>query len=303
MFLSGCFGQLVVASCGGIMGTLHTEKGRRAASSFYQAGSLAFGALAIFVLAMLAEKVQQITLGWISAVMIGFPALAALAAPAQEVLSSERFAHTMQRIWLEFKSTFLNWRAVPYILLVVFPMGSGAAIGLLPGIAQDYHVGGHQIAWMNGIAGAFLMASGSLAATLIPSRVRASVGYLSCGLVNAAMLGVLCMGPLRPSTYFAGVTLYLFTIGASYAMTTAVILEFMGNSGKSGSGRYAIINSLANIPVAYMTALDGRGDKLWGTRGLPATEAVLGAVGASILLSYFLTWGRTTARIPELLEP
>jgi PAT family beta-lactamase induction signal transducer AmpG len=295
MFLSACCGQLVVASCGGMMGALRSEVARRKASSSYQAGSLAFGALGIFVLAMLAERMGMGPLGWIAAALIALPAFAALAAPEQTREQGQGIRQTFACIWQEFKVTFLRWRAFPYTLLMIFPMGSGAAIGLFPGIAQDYHVSGQQMAWMNGMAGALLMAAGSLAATLIPARIPASVAYLFVCGVNAASLVVLWLGPLNQTTYFVGATLYLFTIGCCYAMFTAVSLEFLGQSGKSGCGRYSIINSLGNIPVVYMTALDGRGGKLWGARGVAGTDAVVGAIGAAILLAYFLTRKRTVA--------
>lgn len=267
MFLSACCGQLVVSSCGGMLGALRRERSRRVASGFYQGASLGFGGLAVFVLAMLVTKMGQGWLGWVAAALIALPSLAALAAPKQAVIVDDELSKTMHRIWGEFKTTFLCWRAVPYTLTMVFPIASGSAIGLLPGVAQDYGVNGHQMAWMNGLAGALLMAAGSLVATLIPARIRASVGYLTVALVNAATLVVLWLGPLRPSTYYVGVTLYLFTIGAAYAMFTAVVLEFLGQSGKSGSGRYSIINSLGNVPVAYMTAMDGWGDKSWAREG------------------------------------
>jgi PAT family beta-lactamase induction signal transducer AmpG len=292
MFIAVCCGQLVVSSCGGMMGALHQERSRRVASCYYQGSSLGLGGLAVFVLAILVTQMGQGWLGWVAAVMIVVPSLAALVAPAQEVIVDDGLGQTMRRIWSEFKTTFLRWRAVPYTLTLVFPMASGASIGLLPGVAQDYGVNGHQMAWMNGLAGALLMAAGALTATLIPARIRASVGYLIVGLVNAATLGVLWLGPLRPSTYYVGVTLYLFTIGTATAMFTAVILEFLGRSGKSGSGRYSIINSLGNVPVVYMTAMDGWGDKSWGARGLAGTEAVMGAVGAVVLLAWFLSKGR-----------
>ena len=362
MFLSACFGQLIVSSCGGMMGTLRHEAARRKASSVYQAGSLAFGALGVFVLARLSERMGMGPLGWIAAALIALPALAAFAAPEQPhqqeqgikqsfpsisqefeltflhwrilpfltlaallvflairmavglftwiaiaaialsavVISLARKRPTFIRIWQEFKATFLRWRAIPYTLMMLFPMASGALIGLLPGIAQDYRVSGQQMAWMNGLGGALLTASGALAATLIPSRVRASVAYLSVCLLNEALLLVLWLGPLSPSTYFIGATLYLFTIGTCYALFTAVVLEFLGPSGKSGCGRYSIINSLGNVPVVYMTALDGRGGKLWGARGLAATDAVIGAIGAVILLAYFLTRKPTEAPVPTL---
>jgi PAT family beta-lactamase induction signal transducer AmpG len=298
MFLSACFGQLIVSSCGGMMGALRSEATRRKASSAYQGGSLAFGALGVFVLARLAERMGMGPLGWVAAALIAVPAFAALAAPEQPREKGPDIKQTFAGIWQEFKTTFLRWRAVPYTLLMLFPISTGAAIGLLPGIAQDYHVTGQQMAWMNGLAGALLTAAGSFSATLIPARLRASVAYLSLSMVNAATLSILWLGPLSPSTYFIGATLYLFTVGACFAMFTAVVLEFLGQSGKSGSGRYSIINSLGNIPVAYMIVLDGRGGKLWGARGVAGTDAVVGAIGAAILLAYFLTRKRTEAPVP-----
>ena len=296
MFLSACCVQLVVSSCGGMMGALRSERSKRVASGFYQGGSLGFGAASVFVLVMVFERGHSRILPLVAGALIAVPGLFAFVAPKQEVVVEQGFSRTMRLIWGEFKSTFLKWRAVPYTLTMVFPLASGAAVGLLPGVAASYGVGGQQVAWMNGLGGAGLMAMGSLTATLIPVRLRASVAYLAVALINASTLGVLWLGPLRPGTYYVGVTLYLFTVGAAYAMFTAVVLEFLGSSGKSGSGRYSIINSLGNVPVVYMLAMDGWGGNRWGVRGLSGTEAVMGAVGAAVLLAYFLAKGPEKVR-------
>jgi Major Facilitator Superfamily len=289
MFTSACLGQLIVAACGGMMGTLHSETNRRRASSFYQSGSLAFGALTVFVLVSLSSRIRPNKLGWIAAAVIALPALAALAAPQQSMVAAASVREKLAQIWRELKSTFLRWEAIPYTLLVMVPIGSGAMIQLLPGLAADYHASGNQVAWINGIGGALLMAGGALSATLISTRVRVAVAYPAAGLLNAATLVVLWLGPLRPFVYMAGTVAYLFTIGLCYALFTAVVLAYLGGSGKSGSSRYAIINSLGNVPVFSMTLLDGKGYALWGPRGMPATETVVEAVGAVILLAYFLT--------------
>ncbi len=308
MFLAACCSQLVISSCGGMMGTLGSVRVRNVAGSFYQAGSAGFGAAAAFVLILVGghnarlAHLAALAGGWhrlliaLVALLIAGPGLFAIAAPQAAASGDEEcFAGVMGRLGREFKATFWRWGAIPYCLLLLFPMNSGAAVGLLPGIAQDYGVSGEQVAWMNGLAGALLVAVGSLAATLIPARVRASVAYLIVGLVNAATLVILWLGPLHPAVYFAGTTLYLFTAGTGLATFTAVVLEFLGDSGKSGSGRYSIINSLGNVPVLYMLWLDGWGGNRWGARGLPGTEAVLGAVGAAVLLVYFLARGRSAA--------
>ena len=288
LFLSACLGVLAPACCGGMMGALRSELNRRRASSFYQSGSLAIGAVAIFVLVTLSGRLPLGSLGWIVSAMIALPSLFALAAPAQSMITERTARETAAQIWHEFRSTFLRWEALPYTLLVTSPCSSGAMIGLLGELARDYGVTGQQVAWLNGLVGALLTTAGALAASLIPARVRAPIAFLLSGLVNAATLVILALGPLRPAVYFAGTVLFLFTVGAGYALFTAVVLEFLGASGKSGSSRYAIINSLGNLPVAYMTALDGWGYAHWGPRGMPAADAVVTVAGVSLLLAHFI---------------
>jgi MFS transporter, PAT family, beta-lactamase induction signal transducer AmpG len=300
MLLSACCSQLVVSSCGGIMGTLHSERTRRTSGSFYQAGSLVFGALAAMVLIPISDTGRRDVLGLAAAAMTALPALFTFAAPKQESVGGEAVGETLRRMGREFVETFWRWDAVPYTLCMLFPMASGAATSLVTGIAKDYGVNGAHVAWMNGLGGALLMGGGSIAAALIPARSRAPVVYLTLGLVNAATLGAMWLGPERAATYYVSVTLYLFTIGAGYAFFTAVVLEFLGSSGMSGSGRYSIINSLGNVPVLYMIRLDGWGGDKWGARGLPATDCVVSAVGAGLLLAYFLRWGPRRRLVAEI---
>jgi MFS transporter, PAT family, beta-lactamase induction signal transducer AmpG len=303
MFLSACLAQLIVAGCGGMMGTLQVEANRRRAGSFYQSGSLAFGAISVFVLVSLSARVQVGLLGWLIAAMIAIPSLAALAAPEQRTVGGLGLGKTLERIWHEFKATFLRWEAIPYTLLIVFPMGSGAMIQLLPGLAIDYQISGRQVAWINGVAGALLMAAGALAATLISTRIRAPVAFLSVCLMNEASLAVLWLGPLRPFVYLVGTVWFLFTIGTSYALFTGVVLEFLGNSGKSGSARYSIINSLGNIPLTYMLLIDGKSYARWGARAMPGMDVIVGVLGGAILLAYFLSrrsGKQSSAEYPEV---
>jgi MFS transporter, PAT family, beta-lactamase induction signal transducer AmpG len=288
LFAGSSLGMIVPAACGGMMGELRSEVNRRRAGSFYQSGSLAFGGVATFVLVAFAQRLSLLALGAIVAALIALPALAALAVVEDPVLSLHSVGETFRRIKREFKATFLRREAIPYTLLVTFPMCSGGMLGLLPELARDYGVNGSQVAWMNGLAGVLLTAAGAVAVSLIPVRIRASVAFLLAGLANAVSLAVLAVGPLRPAVYFTGTVLFLFTIGACYALFTGVSLEFLGSSGKSGSARYAIINSLGNLPVAYMAWADGRGYAHWGPRAMPGTDAALSTAGACLLVTYFL---------------
>jgi len=175
---------------------------------------------------------------------------------------------------------------------MLFPMASGSMIQILPGLARNYGISGEQVAWINGLGGALLNVAGALSASVISAKTRAPVAYMAAALLNAATLVILWLGPLQPAVYFAGTVLFLFTIGACYALFTAVVLEFLGNSGKSGSARYSIINSLGNVPVAYMAWIDGSCSERWGARAASGADVILSTIGGSILLAYFLTHGK-----------
>jgi Na+-driven multidrug efflux pump len=49
-----------------------------------------------------------------------------------------------------------------------------------------------------------------------------------------------------------------------------------------------------------MIAVDGWGGGKWGARGLAGTEAVVGAIGAAILLAYFLMRKETNVPADEV---
>jgi PAT family beta-lactamase induction signal transducer AmpG len=263
---------------------------------FFQAGILGGGGLGGGGLLLLAKHVSRGTVGLAAAGLIFLPALVALFVEEPEV---RRHAETVwgqvKEAGKEFRGTFWHWGALPSLLLLVAPMASGGAITILPTIATDYGVSQDQVAWLNGVAGALLTAAGAMVMMWFPARFDTRIAYPAFGLLNALMLGIMCLGHPRPATYLWGAGLYLFTVGACYALYTALVLKIIGPAGRSGGGRYAMSVSLANIPVAYMPALDGLGAKWFGAKGLPGMDLVLSSVAACGFLTYFL-WRRRTGR-------
>ncbi|WP_353069024.1 hypothetical protein RBB75_19315 [Tunturibacter empetritectus] len=287
ILLSGCLTQLVFASCGGMMGTLHSDKSRHTACGFFQAGSMAFGALATWALIRESSRVPAASLGWMAAAMIGLPSIFALLAPHQPVVRSSGLLQTLRILGSECKATFLRRDSIPYLVYVLLPAGTGAAIGLLPSIAQSYSINSDQIAWMNGLIGALAIAAGSMVTALFPTRWGIARPALVVYILNALVLGAMAFGPMRPWSYLCATVLYLFTSGCCYSTSTAITLEFLGESGKSGSGRFSVINGIINIPVLLMISIDGWAAARWGARGLPAIECVA-ALATSIPMLIFV---------------
>ena len=289
LFVAAMFAMLTSACLGGLMGTVVPEEEKTTVSSYYQAGSLCAGALGGGGLLWLSQH-----LGWgrvrvaaVAAFFIAVPAMTAWLIDEPDVT-----AHVgggllrVKAMGKEFAATFFRWRSLPALLLLAAPAGSGAAINLLGGLAKDYGVNADQVAWVNGLASAILTAAGAMLVVLLPKRLDARIGYPAAGLLNAACLLVLVMGKLSPATYIVGAVLYMFSIGAAYALFTALVLQVMGDAGASGGSRYALLVSLGNFPVAYMAWVDGLGYKWWGPRGLPGIDMALSG-GIAIL---FLIW-------------
>ena len=85
-------------------------------------------------------------------------------------------------------------------------------------------------------------------------------------------------------TFAAGVSCYLFAAGIAYAAFSALELEVIGEAGRSAGTQHTLFTSSANLPVVYMTWLDGQGYKRFGPRGLLGTDALSNLAAAAICL-------------------
>ena len=300
LWTSSCLILLAYAALGGLISLLMRQEQKTRVGCFLQAGNLAGGALSGGGLLLLATHVSKWTLGLAAGALTFIPALPVLLFHEPSVAKrGKSFAQEMVVMGREFKKTFLRLSALPAVLLLVSPLGSGGAIGILSSIARDYGVSGNQVAWTNGLMGGVLTFAGAVAMALMPARFDIRMAYAVTGLVNAGVLGVFCFGTPRPWMYIVGSGLFLFTVGACWAMYSALVLKIVGAPGRSGCGRYAMGVSLASLPVAYMAALDGWGAKWFGPKGLPGMDMAVSGVASLAFLAWFW-WERTSGLETEL---
>jgi hypothetical protein len=88
---------------------------------------------------------------------------------------------------------------------------------------------------------------------------------------------------LRPSRH-------MFALGMAAAAGTALALEITESAPHTAAFRMALFSACLNLPVAYMPAIDGWGNR-WGVRGVAGTDAVCSlasvAVCALIALAFW----------------
>jgi PAT family beta-lactamase induction signal transducer AmpG len=300
LWTSSCLALLASAAMGGLVALLMRQQQKTRVGCFLQAGNLAGISLSGGGLLLLATHVSKVTLGLAAGALTFIPALPVLLLDEPPLAKQGKsFAQEMLLMGREFKKTFLRLSALPAVLLLVSPLGSGGAIGILSSIAKDYGVSGNQVAWTNGLMGGVLTLAGALAMALMPAHFDIRMAYALTGLANAAVLSVFCFGTPRPWMYILGSGLFLFTVGACWAMYSALVLKVVGAAGRSGCGRYAMGVSLANLPVVYMAALDGWGAKWFGPKGLPGIDLVVSGVASLAFLAWFW-WERVNGFETEL---
>jgi hypothetical protein len=115
--------------------------------------------------------------------------------------------------------------------------------------------------------GSLLTAVGCLAGGAIADRMDRWRAYLGSGLVIGIIAVLIAGAPRVAPAFLAGATSYLLLSGVVNAAYTAFLLEIIGRRSRSASAQYTFLNNLGNLPVAYMTWLDGQGHKFLGGSG------------------------------------
>jgi hypothetical protein len=115
---------------------------------------------------------------------------------------------------------------------------------------------------------------GAFIAVVVPGRWDRRICYAASALVASTIGIFLTFAPLVPSVYYAGVGLYLLTTGACWGFFLGVVMVTLGPAGASASTRATILVCIGNLPIVYMTRIEGWASGLFGVRGIPALDAI-----------------------------
>jgi hypothetical protein len=184
------------------------------------------------------------------------------------------------------------------------PVGAGAVGNLISAVGPDYHASNAVVAWVSGIGGSVLLGIGSLAGGFVCDRLNRLTVYALSGLIAAACGTYLALAPATPFTYGAGYAGYALSTGLAYTAFSALVLDVLGLGRRAAATGTSLLTSVGNLPVAYMTWLDGVGYKHAGVPGLMGVDALANGGGGFLLL--LLAWfcaSRWNAPAMELAIP
>jgi hypothetical protein len=293
-FFGLIFCMLISSAYGGLIAAMLAPEGRTRGAAWVQAGNLGGGAIAPGLILYLALHYRMSV--WISlaVLLLVAPGLMVLFLREPPRHASPSFGAHLRQVGYELRETCLTSKNFFGLILLLAPPGAGALTGLLPAIAEDFHVAGSSVVWINGLGGGLLMTVGCLAGGWIP-RFDRRVAYGLAGALIALPAFYLTFAPATYGVYMVGTVVYLFTIGFTSTLSMDLVLDVVGAVGKSGSLRFSILTAFSYLPTAYMTWIEGRAAHAYGFRAVPAVEAI-SALFDLPLIVLWIVWRRRKQR-------
>jgi len=168
------------------------------------------------------------------------------------------------------------------LLICFLPIGSGAASNLWAAVADDWHASANTVALATGVFSGIVSALGCIFGGYGADRMDRKTAYALYGLLMALSTVAMAVAPRTETMYVVFTLVYAFIQGLTYAGFTAVVLETIGLG--AAATKYNLYASLSNMPIAYMTLVDGWAHTRWGAAGLLNVEAAFGILGIIVFI-------------------
>jgi PAT family beta-lactamase induction signal transducer AmpG len=209
--------------------------------------------------------------------------------------------HWLARIIEVFKEVFAmlrTRRGLVAIALVFMPIGSAAAIGLFSGqIAADWGASAGLVAstsgWMAGIAATV----GCLIGGFMSDKIGRRMAYMVSGVILALVAVLMAVSPQTPTMYAVYTLAYQLAGGIAYGTFTGFVLEVIGKG--AAATKYNALASLSNIPIAYMTKVDGWASTQHGPVTMLFTDAGSEIAGIAVFLLVVAIVRPDKERLPD----
>lgn len=280
-------------------------KGR--AGGWFQAGNLGGAGLGGGLGLWLAARVPE---PWMASAVVGVLcigcAFALLAVPSPPRVGHGSLAAGLRESVRDLWTVVRERSGIIALILCFVPIGSGAASGLWSAVAGEWSASADTVALVTGTLGGVVSAIGCITGGWICDRMDRKTAYVLYGLLQAVCAIAMALLPRSEIWFVVLTTAYAFIAGLTYAGFSAFVLEVIGKG--AAATKYSVYASLSNMPIWYMTNVDGWAHDRWGSGGMLFTEATLCIAGAAafyVLFAVLRTRPAVTVRpvVSSVVEP
>lgn len=275
--------SLYQGAVGGWMGSLIDKEQDGQLGVWFAVSNIGAGGVAIVLSGELLRWASPWAAAAVMAVLLLLPLTLFLFIPApgpDRKLASESFARFAKDI-----AALLQRREVATALLMfVLPSASFALTNVLAGIGKDFAASERIVSLSGGVGGIAAGLLGSFALALLAKRFPLRPLYLGVGVVGASFTLVLLALPRGPATFALAITGENVFQSLAFATANAISFETMGPGNPLAATLFTVLIAVSNLPILYMSVVDGAGYTWHGVAGAFAVDAACGLAACAALL-------------------
>lgn len=251
-----------------------------------------------FIVAVGGELVRQLP-GIIAAVLLGatvfLPAVIFLFMPApgpDRRLASESFLQFNR----EILSLVRRREIVIVLLLFLSPCSTFTLTNLLGGLGADFHASARAVSLAGGV-GAFI--PGLLGCFLFPviaRRVRLRWFYFANGILGCLFTLSLVVLSHTTLTFALSVFGEFLFQAIAFSIQIGLVFEAIGPDNPLAATTFSFLTAATNVPITYVTLIDGHAYSIGGITRMLFTDAAIGAATCTIAAILLATFDSKVAR-------
>lgn len=293
VFISQVAATFVVAPVGGFMAKAIEDDKKGRAGGYFQAGYLGGagvgGGAGLWFASHISYEVSAIIIS-LSMLLCAF---ALYYVPKIQSDKAQTLKQGFQSIVLGIKDLFRSRLAIYTSVLIMTPIGAGAATNVWSSIADDWHVPTDTVVLVTGVLSGLASAIGCIIGGWVADKIGRWWAYFGAGTLMALVTLIMSLSPFTSFSYVNGVLWYALTVGIVNAAYSAVVLHAIGTH--LAATKYALLCSLGNIGPVCMTAFDGWFHDKQGIKAMLLGETFIGLCFVAVLL-FALSWFKIVER-------
>jgi MFS transporter, PAT family, beta-lactamase induction signal transducer AmpG len=306
---------LVGMSVEGLMAhaTVPEERGR--AAGWFQAGNLGGGGIGGWLGLIVAKHASTQVAFIVIAVVLGACTLALPLVPeAPRILEEagtaarsvgDKLQWLGRKLWEVLKELgrmLGSRRGIVAVMLCFMPIGSAAASGIFAGdTAKVWGASDDLIAWTTGLWGGVAGAIGCFVGGYGSDKLGRRLAYALAGVLMAMIAVAMAVMPKDPTNYAIWSLTYSFGAGVAYGTFTGFVLEVIGKG--AAATKYNALASLSNIPITYMTKVDGWASTKYGPLKMLLVDAGSEIAGIVLFVIVLVIVRPDKERLPKEEKP
>jgi MFS family permease len=262
------------------------QKGR--AAGWFQAGNLGGGGIGGgLALWLIQDRGLSVTASAASLAAIcllcGTPLLRLPEPPPEAAHAQLHYRAHLRTLWSDLWGLVRSRGGALGMFICFLPMCTGAAANLWSPLAVEWQATANTVAFVNGAMGGVISALGCMVGGYFCDRMDRKLAYCLYGLLLAAVAVGMALAPRTELAFIVATSVYAFVVGLTYAGFSGLVLEAIGRG--AAATKYSLLASLANMPIALMTFVNGWSHERWGSAAMLYGEAAAGVAAVLLFLA------------------